>query len=110
MYRYVYYTYINSRRRVNSYNDPIFTICFQCPDSPTRIRNKPICSVDMMQNTQSPVKDEDLISVAREGISQVQGEVFNLKLTKKAGKVNNIEHLKTIINEKSLALEGIKIT
>jgi hypothetical protein len=44
--------------------------------------------------------------VAKEGMDQI------LKYTgfPVIGKVNNIEHLKTIINEKSLALEGIKIT
>mgnify|MGYP003116124053 FL=1 len=44
--------------------------------------------------------------VAKEGMDQI------LKYTgfPVIGKVNNIEHLKTIINEKSLALEGITIT
>ncbi len=40
----------------------------------------------------SPVKDEDLMSGDREEINQEQGKEFDLKLTKKAGKVNNIEH------------------
>lgn len=40
----------------------------------------------------SPVKDEGLMSGDREGISQEQREESDLKLTKKAGKVNNIEH------------------